>query len=201
MNFIQKIAIRWYLTFDANGLLYHIAKSFNKSVRYLIYILFPTALYFTMSFFGSLIDLQHTDLFLQYPLFVVILILIGKFGVILATLFSAFIFSYEFILDIPIDDVLNDIKDERIYKKKNKLQWWRLRNMTLIWRLSIYILVYFFILNIVQISFIGALGSIQTVNINEVQQAFREVLTWITFIYICVVLGLDYFASKKRSKK
>ena len=201
MNFFQKTAIWWYRTFDATGILFDIISKSSKAMRYFIYFIFPISLYFVMSFLGSLVDLQHSNLFLEYPVVVSLIILFGKASLILAPLFAALIFSYESILNLNVQAIIKEKKEQEQYKKTHKLQWWRLRNMGQFKRIFVYLFFYFIIVNMAQIFALGAVSQSLNVNINEVKQAFQTLITWITIFYIAIVMLLDYLASQKRKKR
>ena len=201
MNFLQKTAIWWYRTFDATGILFDIISKSSKAMRYFIYLIFPISLYFVMDFLGNLVDLQHSSLFLDYPIVVSLIILFGKTSLILAPLFAAMIFSYESILNLNIQAILKEKKEQEEYKKTHKLQWWRLRNMGQVKRIFVYLFFYFIILQLAQIFVLGAVSQSSNVNINEVKQAFQTLMTWITIFYIAIVMLLDYLASQKRKER
>ena len=201
MNFFQKTAIWWYRTFDATGILFDIISKSSKAMRYFIYLIFPISLYLIMNLIGSLVDLQHSSLFLEYPVIVTFIMLFGKASLILAPFFAALIFSYESILNLNIQAILKEKKEQEQYKKTHKLQWWRLRNMGQIKRIFVYLFFYFIILQLAQIFVLGAVANAQNVNIDEIKQAFQTLMTWITIIYIAIVMLLDYLASQKRKKR
>lgn len=198
MKFIQKIALKWYQTFDASGLMYGIIKDLNKPLRYLIYLAFPTALYFVLSLLGGIIDPLKFGLFSGNPYFLIALIFFGKLVLILAPLAASLIFTYETILELPIQEILKSAKEDKKYKKLHKLQWWRLRNMNLGMRIFVYAIFYYLILQIIKISIIGAVSNLNSINIDEIKAAYMTILAYTSFAYICIVLVVDYFASKKR---
>jgi len=198
MNFFQKTAIWWYRTFDATGILFDIISKSSKTMRYFIYLIFPISLYLIMNLIGSLVDLQHSSLFLEYPVIVTFIILFGKLSLILAPIFAALIFSYESILKLNVQAILKEKKEQEEYKKTHKLQWWRLRNMGQVKRIFVYLFFYFIILQLAQIFVLGAVSQSSNVNISEVKQAFQTLMTWITIFYIAIVMLLDYLARKKR---
>ena len=201
MNFFQKTAIWWYRTFDATGILFDIISKSSKAMRYFIYLIFPISLYFIMNLIGNLIDLQHSNLFLDYPVVVSLIILFGKASLFAAPLFAALIFSYESVLRLHIQAIIKEKKEQEEYKKAHKLQWWRLRNMGQFKRIFVYLLIYFFILQMAQIFTLGAVSQLSNVNIDEVKQVFQTLMTWITIFYIAIVMLLDYLSIQKRKKR
>ncbi len=91
-NLLQKIALTLYRTVDATGFTYNIIKDLNVYIRYIYYILFPISLFFTISMIGSLIDLSAY--YSTNPKFVIIVILLGKLGLYVATFVSSLIFVH-----------------------------------------------------------------------------------------------------------
>jgi len=200
MNFFQKIAAKWYQTFDT-GLLFDMIKNLPKTLRYIIYITFPLSLYFILSIIGNAINLQHSDFALEYPIFTVLLVIFGKIVFWVALFFSSLIFTYETALNLNLEKIKRERLAQKKYIKAKKLQWWRLRNMNLTKRIFVYIFFYFLLLQTTQILTMDAIMQTPNINLDEIRHQYKILLAQIFLIYIFIIMIIDYFANKKRGTR
>ena len=196
-NILQNIAISWYQSIDATGFIYTVVKSLNKYIRYLIYVSFPISLYFLLLFLGSIIDLN--SYYDSNPLFANIANLLGWFTLYFSTFFASFIFTYETILNIDINKKIKEKKDLKTFKKVNKLQWWRLRNMNRFTRILFYIILYFILVEYLKILSFSAFANSST-TAKDFLIDFQIMIQYFTVGYLLSCLLIDYFANKNRVK-
>ena len=200
INFIQKIALSWYQVFDATGLMFDSIKQQSKVIRYIIYLLFPLAAYFFFFYMANIIDLQHSQIATEYPIFAFFLLKIGKVTFWAIVVLSSFIATYESILNLNIAKIIKAKKEQIRYVKKHKLQWWRLRNMSLLLRLIVYTFMYFILLQFLQFFTTNALMQMH-LNFTEIEDEYRVFLSQISIIYFISVGIIEFLVNRVRKQK
>jgi len=196
MSFLQKIAAKWYQNFDT-GLLFELIKNSPKALRYIIYIAFPLSLYFILLLAADAIDLRHSNIAVEYPIFTIFLIALGKLVFFAALFLASLIFSYESALKLNLEKIKKERLAQKKYIKAKKLQWWRLRNMSPIKRIFVYIFFYFLLLLTIQILTVDAIMQTSNIDLDEIRHQYKILLAQISLLYVFTIMIIDYFANKK----
>lgn len=196
MKYIQNIALSWHSTFDNNSFILNNLKVLNKNVRFAFYIFLILAFYISLVFFKN-----YGLSFIDNAPFKIILDSFLSFIIYVVTFATSLIVSYESIIDVDSDALIKAKKDKKQYIKDNKLQKWRLRNMNIFFRILIYLLVYFIL---VQMSmFFGVNGFMSEFGAGATQEQFNSFIAsfdnfikYFTFVYVIIVLFIDYRVKK-----
>ena len=196
MSFLQKIAAKWYQNFDT-GLLFELIKNSPKALRYIIYIAFSLSLYFILLLAADAIDLRHSNIAVEYPIFTIFLIALGKLVFFAALFLASLIFSYESALKLNLEKIKKERLAQKKYIKAKKLQWWRLRNMSPIKRIFVYIFFYFLLLLTIQILTVDAIMQTSNIDLDEIRHQYKILLAQISLLYVFTIMIIDYFANKK----
>src|SRR3989338_7638333 len=139
LNLAQKIALKWYQTFDTTGLIFGMLQQLNIYIRFAFYAGLPLFTLFALNYLSGLLPLDKYGLNGLY-IFITYTTAIGASLVVL----------YESIFKLDVKSIIQEKKEEKARIKKEKLQWWRLRNMHIFTRVALYILIYFFMVNFLQ---------------------------------------------------
>ena len=195
-KYIQNIALIWHSTFDNNSFILNNLKTLNRTVRFAFYI------FLTLSFYISLIFLKNYGLgFVDNAPLKIILDSFLSFIIYVATFGTSLIVTYESIINEDSDALIQDRKDRKQYIIDNKLQKWRVRNMNIFFRILVYIVLYYML---VQMSlFFGLNGFINEFadgatqeQLNSFLTGFDKFIKYFTFIYVIIALFVDYKAKK-----
>ena len=125
-----------------------------------------------------------------YPMFADLAFLLNIIIVIAVTMTSTII-SYEFILDRDLAAEYQLKKENKRYKKIHKLQWWRLRNMNLFFRIVFYILIYVLLQQFINASVAAALidSSISFISIANEYTFYMNIFS---MIFITLTMLIEY---------
>jgi hypothetical protein len=191
LNFLQKIAIKWYQTFDTTGLIFSMLQQLNIYMRLAFYAGLPLFTLFALSYLSGFLPLHKYGLTSLYN-FITYATAIG----------ASIVVFYESIFSLDIKAIIAQKKEEKQRIKREKLQFWRLRNMNIFVRILIYILIYFFIVNFLQITAIAAFFNTYAnptlQDIQMLEKSFNELLKWVSISYIFSFLTLEFFVQKIR---
>lgn len=201
LNPIQKIAIFWLQKIDSQLLLYKQLISLPQAFRIFLYAALVGFTYFALKFTTSIIGgyfdtapMPEAWYFLGNVIFYTVMV-----GMSL-------IFTLESLNNCNVPQIFAEIKQKKAEIKAKKLQFFRLRNMHIFFRILIYIFFYMFLVFLLQTSFISLMIDIaQTTTLNQEQlqnlsNEYKNILGWFTFIYLLSALGLDYTVNKKRAQ-
>ena len=191
LNFTQKIAVKWYQTFDTTGLIFGMLQELKIYIRFAFYAGLPLFIVFTLNYLGTLLPLDNYGLNGLYS-FITYATAAG----------ASIVVFYESIFKLDIKAIIAQKKEEKERIKREKLQFWRLRNMNIFVRILIYILIYFFIVNFLQITAIAAFFNTYAnptpQDIQMLEKSFNELLKWVSISYIFSFLTLAFFVQKIR---
>lgn len=195
MNPIQKIALWWYRVIDSTGYIYTLVKSIHVSLRILFYSAFVVSIFFTLKISGAIIQLEN------YSIPVLLVPLLKVFGIVIlygSVILSALIVSYESILNIDVKKEQQTIKDKKQHIKQNHLQWYRLRNMNLFFRILVYLLIYLISTYILNVISIAAYYDIQSsMPFETFFEEFKTIFIYYIVSYVVLIVTLEYLARKK----
>ncbi len=190
LTITQKIAIKWLSVIDSNQALFLLLKPLHVSVRAIFYILLIVGTFFISKFGLSLVELTK-DLSL-------LIALIPTIGV-------SFIIFYEAIFSLDIQEILKARKEKEQFIKTNKLQKWRLRNMSFWVRIILYLAVYIILQQFLQITsmvaFFETVSQPTQAQINEFINQFQTILKYATVTYILMLGTLEYFINQRKAKQ
>lgn len=190
LTLTQKIAIKWLTTIDSNQALFLLLKPLHVSIRAIFYTLLIVGTFLIPKFGLSLVELTR-DLSLSIAL--------------IPTIGVSFIVFYEAIFELNIQEILKAKKEKEQFIKTNKLQKWRLRNMSFWIRIILYLTLYIILQQFLQIASIVAFFETvpqptptQTAGfINE----FQTILKYFTVAYILILGTLEYFINQRKAKQ
>lgn len=193
MNILQHIALKWYKTIDgANGTLYNMLKELHISIRVIFYISLPLIILFSFKAGEQVLPLNGFEALYN------IIGYLTAFG-------ASLVFTYESIYNLNVRAILEHQKTTQDYIKKNKLQKWRLRNMSYIKRILVYIVSYILLISMLQ--FFISVAFIQTYPSPTIQQlemlnaSYNEFLGYLSICFITIALILEYFTHQKQRIK
>lgn len=192
-TFIQKIALSYYRYIDG-GYLFEIIKGLNPISRLLFYIGYSVSFYISLKFIGSFINPQNEILALLATK-------AGQIVLYLGTMLSTLLTTYESILQNDPKALLKELKSKEAYIKKNKLQWYRLRNMSLFTRSIIYISMYIALSYILNILSFASYVQTQTVPMEQYIKEFKTIFNYFAIGFIFSILTIEYFTRKKIKEK
>jgi len=197
MSISQKIGIWLYRNID-KGFIYQILKDLHKNIRYIFYIFLPTSSFLIMNFLANTIDItKYEEKNIIFALFVVFCIKITIAGV--TSILSLF-WTYESLFNINIEQKIKEQKEKKRFIKKNKLQWWRLRNMHILVRFLIYLLVSY--ITIIYIKIIAFASFIEnSTGINLFANNFELLMKYTTVSLILIVLVVEFLVRKNIKKR
>lgn len=200
MNLTQKLALAWLTTFDKSLFLFTSLKGLNTIFRYSFYISLVLALCFVILKLEAIINIRAYDI----PNFIQNLLIVLGLGVkFLTIIFTIGIFSYESIYNLDINKYLEEQKQKEEFIKKNKLEKWRLKNINILLRVTIYIglwcFLYLLIEDILISSFFSVYGETPSKEIYiKFLIDFDLTIKYFTVIYLVSIAILDYFVRKNR---
>ncbi|MGB3751938.1 MAG: hypothetical protein WA945_10250 [Arcobacteraceae bacterium] len=154
---------------DNNLLIYSIIKDLNIYVRYFIYIVMP-AILFVGLFFGSKFFLELNPFQLSSEAIFLLEYLM------MAIIYVTYILAVLVIFYEPFFRDQRDLKELKDFenlksdlRKEKKMQWWRLRNMTVWTRIIVYILFLFVTAPLYYISIFLTISFITLIVVNEIK--------------------------------
>lgn len=191
LNFVQKIGIKWHQTFDTTGLIFDALQELNIYIRFAFYAGLPLFIVFALNYLGTLLPLEKYGLNGLYS-FITYTTAAG----------ASIVVFYESIFKLDVKAIITQKKEEKARIKNEKLQWWRLRNMHIFARVALYILIYFFIVNFLQmmavIAFFDTFKTPTEADIQVLKEGFEYILSWASIIYIFIFMTLEYFVHKTK---
>jgi polyferredoxin len=151
-----------------------------------------------MNFLANTIDItKYEEKNIIFALFVVFCIKITIAGV--TSILSLF-WTYESLFNINIEQKIKEQKEKKRFIKKNKLQWWRLRNMHILVRFLIYLLVSY--ITIIYIKIIAFASFIEnSTGINLFANNFELLMKYTTVSLILIVLITEFLVRKNIKKR
>jgi hypothetical protein len=200
-NFMQRLGIIFYQKFDVGGFIFQVLKVQNKMTRLFFYIAFPLLFLTVGMYLGNRVDLRDTTLFLAHPVtisFVIFLVKIGFYGAVAAT---SFLFTYESLIaqNVDIKREIEKKKSAEKYRKINKLQCWRMRNMNLFFRILFYIIVFLFLTQFFEAVAIRAAIESQADKV-QVIQSFKTFMLYFTSSFMFISIYVEYRINKLKLK-
>lgn len=189
-NLTQKIAIKWLVLIDSNQALFLLLKPLHVSLR---------AIFYTLLIAGTFVILNVALSFVELTRELSLLIaLIPTVGV-------SFIIFYETIFSLNIQEILKAKKEKEQFIKTNKLQKWRLRNMSFWVRIILYLAVYIILQQFLQIAsmvaFLETVSQPSQAQISEFINEFQTLLKYVTVAYILILGSLEYFINQRKAKQ
>ena len=187
----QTIAIKWLTIIDSNQAFFLLLKPLHVSLR---------AIFYTLLIAGTFVILNVALSFVELTRELSLLIaLIPTIGV-------SFIIFYETIFSLNVQEILKARKEKEQFIKTNKLQKWRLRNMSFWVRIILYLAVYIILQQFLQITsmvaFFETVSQPTQAQINEFINQFQTILKYATVTYILIMLGtLEYFINQRKAKQ
>ena len=186
----QTIAIKWLTIIDSNQAFFLLLKPLHVSLR---------AIFYTLLIAGTFVILNVALSFVELTRELSLLIaLIPTIGV-------SFIIFYEAIFSLNIQEILKARKEKEQFIKTNKLQKWRLRNMSFWVRIILYLAVYIILQQFLQITsmvaFFETVSQPTQAQINEFINQFQTILKYATVTYILMLGTLEYFINQRKAKQ
>lgn len=190
LTIAQKIAIKWLTIIDSNQAFFLLLKPLHVSLR---------AIFYTLLIAGTFVILNVALSFIELTRELSLLIaLIPTVGV-------SFIIFYEAIFSLNIQEILKARKEKEQFIKTNKLQKWRLRNMSFWVRIILYLAVYIILQQFLQIgsmvAFFETVPQPTQAQINEFINQFQTILKYATVTYILMLGTLEYFINQRKAKQ
>ena len=186
----QIIAIKWLTLIDSNQAFFLLLKPLHVSLRAIFYTLLIAGTFVILNVALSFIELAR-DLSL-------LIALIPTVGV-------SFIIFYETIFSINVQEILKARKEKEQFIKAQKLQKWRLRNMSFWVRIILYITLYIILQQFLQIAsmvaFFETVSQPTQAQINEFINQFQTILKYATVTYILMLGTLEYFINQRKAKQ
>lgn len=198
LTITQKIAVYWLKQVDSGLLLFKLLQTLSKPFRIAFYVGLIAFTVFGMKFI-SIFILEYNNSLWQ---------LLGNtlfYGVAIGI---SFVVTIESVLNEDVAAILEEKKAKVAEIKKNKLQRWRLRNITVFVRVSLYISFYIVCIFIIQTASYSAFIDLFATAPNtpqthaaalEFMAAYESFFKWFTFGFFISALVLDYFVNKKRA--
>lgn len=186
----QTIAIKWLTIIDSNQAFFLLLKPLHVSLR---------AIFYTLLIAGTFVILNVALSFVELTRELSLLIaLIPTIGV-------SFIIFYEAIFSLNIQEILKARKEKEQFIKTNKLQKWRLRNMSFWVRIILYLTLYIILQQFLQITsmvaFFETVSQPTQAQINEFINQFQTILKYATVTYILMLGTLEYFINQRKAKQ
>jgi len=199
MTFFQNIAIVWYRMFDSTGFLFDFASSFKlRIMRFFFYASFPSFIYIGMFLLGSMINLNV--LFSEDEILITLAQTIGRYTVYSATLIAALMVTYESVLNVDMEEKYHQYLQHISLLKREKRQWWRLRNMYFAYRILLYTFTFMLVVNIAQMAMLSMPLPYQT-DMTEFKEEYKTLLNYVISIYLIILVIVEYFARRNRRKR
>lgn len=200
-NILKAIAFLWLTTFDKSCFIYKSLKTMHISYRFVFYSALSLSLYFTLEYLVSFISFADYN----FPYFITRLALaIMSFIKFLSILFTIGIFAYEFIYDVDIDKYLHEQKEKEDLIKKNKKQFWRLRNMNILLRTLIYLGGWSFMYLTAETLLVSSFSALFPNPTKEDYLVFVYeydlTIKILTIGYFAIALVVDYYVRKQIKK-
>lgn len=199
------LGLWWLSTFDKSQFLYKSLKILPVYLRYFFYVSLITALYFTITKLGAVINIRS---YASIPIFIQSLLTLIGFGIkVLTILFTIGIVNYEnlYSSNFDVDKHLEQQKQKKQYIKENKLEKWRLKNMHWFIRVLLYTTIWCFLYLVLEDILISAFFSVYQAPSKEIYIRFLYdydfIIKCFTSIYVILVSILDYFVRKNRRLK
>ena len=185
----QKIAIKWLTLIDSNQAFFLLLKPLHVSLR---------AIFYTLLIAGTFVILNVALSFVELTRELSLLIaLIPTIGV-------SFIIFYEAIFSLNIQEILKARKEKEQFIKTNKLQKWRLRNMSFWVRIILYLILYIILQQFLQIAsmvaFLESVTAPTQTQIAEFINEFQTLLQYSTVAYVLILGSLEYFINQRKAK-
>lgn len=186
----QKIAMKWLTIIDSNQAFFLLLKPLHVSLR---------AIFYTLLIAGTFVILNVALSFVELTRELSLLIaLIPTSGV-------SFIIFYEAIFSLNIQEILKARKEKEQFIKTNKLQKWRLRNMSFWVRIILYLAVYIILQQFLQIAsmvaFLESVPAPTQTQIAEFINEFQTLLKYATVAYVLILGSLEYFINQRKAKQ
>lgn len=186
----QKIAIKWLTLIDSNQAFFLLLKPLHVSLRAIFYTLLIAGTFVILNVVLSFIELTR-ELSLSIAL--------------IPTVGVSFIIFYEAIFSLNIQEILKARKEKEQFIKTNKLQKWRLRNMSFWVRIILYLTLYIILQQFLQITsmvaFFETVSQPTQAQINEFINQFQTILKYATVTYILMLGTLEYFINQRKAKQ
>ncbi len=185
----QKIAIKWLTLIDSNQAFFLLLKPLHVSLR---------AIFYTLLIAGTFVILNVALSFMELTRDLSLLIaLIPTVGV-------SFIIFYETIFSINVQEILKARKEKEQFIKAQKLQKWRLRNMSFWVRIILYLILYIILQQFLQIAsmvaFLESVTAPTQTQISEFINEFQTLLKYVTVTYVLILGSLEYFINQRKAK-
>ncbi len=185
----QKIAIKWLTLIDSNQAFFLLLKPLHVSLR---------AIFYTLLIAGTFVILNVALSFVELTRELSLLIaLIPTIGV-------SFIIFYETIFSINVQEILKARKEKEQFIKAQKLQKWRLRNMSFWVRIILYLILYIILQQFLQIAsmvaFLESVTAPTQTQISEFINEFQTLLKYVTVTYVLILGSLEYFINQRKAK-
>ena len=185
----QKIAIKWLTLIDSNQAFFLLLKPLHVSLR---------AIFYTLLIAGTFVILNVALSFVELTRELSLLIaLIPTIGV-------SFIIFYEAIFSLNIQEILKARKEKEQFIKAQKLQKWRLRNMSFWVRIILYLILYIILQQFLQIAsmvaFLESVTAPTQTQIAEFINEFQTLLKYVTVTYVLILGSLEYFINQRKAK-
>lgn len=186
----QTIAIKWLTIIDSNQAFFLLLKPLHVSLR---------AIFYTLLIAGTFVILNVALSFVELTRELSLLIaLIPTIGV-------SFIIFYEAIFSLNIQEILKARKEKEQFIKTNKLQKWRLRNMSFWVRIILYLILYIILQQFLQIAsmvaFLESVTAPTQTQIAEFINEFQTLLKYVTVTYVLILGSLEYFINQRKAKQ
>lgn len=200
------LGLWWLSSFDKSQFLFKSLRTLPVYLRYLFYVSLITALYFTITKLGAIIDVRS---YTSIPVFIQSLLILIGFGIkALSIIFTMGIVNYESLYssNFDVDKHLEQQKQKKQYIKEMKLQNWRLRNIHGFIRILLYMGIWCFLYLVIEDILISAFFNVYGLNPpKEIYIKFIYdydfTIKFFTAIYLILVVILDYFVRKNRRLK
>lgn len=195
-NLFKHIGIYWYLVFDKTGFLYSGLKTLDIRFRVLFYLGFLVFSYVVMIYLGKMMmALLTNEAYLYYGS------ILGQITFYAVLFFTVLLMSYEAIYDEDMPKLLEMRKAEKSAIKKEKKQFWRLRNMRFLTRLVLFVFTYYLLLKFLDfqatIAFIDTYPNHTSYELEQFVKQYEYVLKWFTLIYFILALSIEVSAQRK----
>lgn len=174
LNLLQTIGFWWYRNIDINGFIFTGLRSLHTIYRYLFYFFLVFSFKFSYDFLIGMANYyagEHNF----YPELISALL---TFFLFISTSIISLIFTYEFIYKLDIRLLVEQQKEKRKEIKRNKNQWWRLRNKNIALRILFYLITAFILVQVTYTFYIDyALDSYNvTYDLEGIKIGFNTVL-------------------------
>lgn len=194
LTITQKIAMKWLTIIDSNQAFFLLLKPLHVSLR---------AIFYTLLIAGTFVILNVALSFVELTRELSLLIaLIPTSGV-------SFIIFYEAIFSLNIQEILKARKEKEQFIKTNKIEKWRLRNMSFWVRIILYLILYLILYIILQqflqiasmVAFLESVTAPTQTQISEFINEFQTLLKYSTVAYVLILLSLEYFINQRKVKQ